>query len=207
LGAEDTLFGTRILALGDKLDVVVPSDRARYPGKINLTVDGHPGFDEFTRHSSIVNNPEAMAVAHAFLRDAPPPCPDGSDAWRAMFGRVIGSLEKKLDGALRLGEDLVIARVGAGEGGSLLKGGAGALREAFRMWRVGGAQGLRALGRERLGSIVAWGRGQLSLLRDPRLLVRRMEGVLADRARTAARTSFVRAIARLVLRDSGHAER
>jgi len=40
LATDDIVYGTRVLALQDKLDLIVPADHARWPGEANRGVDG-----------------------------------------------------------------------------------------------------------------------------------------------------------------------
>lgn len=95
LGERDVLWGTQVLALGIPNDVVVPADRAAWPGKLSRVVPPGGGL---WGHGAIVSSPAARGLAYDFLRDRPQPCPTGWDTWGPRVGRVIGLEERLLPG-------------------------------------------------------------------------------------------------------------
>jgi Peptidase family M23/Palmitoyl protein thioesterase len=86
LAREDVTFGTRVLSLAMPHDVVVPADRALYPGKDGrvLSPSGING------HDSVVSTDESRSLAYAFLRGAPDSCRGNWDEWGPVLGRGIG---------------------------------------------------------------------------------------------------------------------
>lgn len=92
LAAEDVLYGTRVLSLATPNDVVVPADRALYPGKLGRVV----APEGINGHSRIVASQVAQGIARSFLRGAAPPCSTGWDRWGPQVGRVVGFAESKL---------------------------------------------------------------------------------------------------------------
>jgi len=92
LAHEDVLFGTRVLALGMFNDGIVPADRALMPGEVGRVV-GPAGVNG---HDAVVRSPEALSMAHAWLRDADPPCPGAWDGIGRTYGRFISAVEARL---------------------------------------------------------------------------------------------------------------
>ncbi|MGH2736753.1 MAG: esterase/lipase family protein, partial [Actinomycetota bacterium] len=135
LAAEDVVYGTRVLALQDRLDLMVPANDARYPGKINRATDD--GWWH-ARHTEILDSSEALAMAHAFLRDASPPCLTARDFERWRTGSRVSATESLLDEIAALGEEALIGRL-LGPGGP---GTIGAARQGVRLYRTGGARAL-----------------------------------------------------------------
>ena len=86
LASEDVAYGTRVLALGMPHDVIVPADRALYPGKLGrmLAPEGPNG------HDSVVASRRGRSIAYSFLRDAPVSCRGNWDEWGATMGGAIG---------------------------------------------------------------------------------------------------------------------
>lgn len=116
LAREDVLFGTRVLTLGAFNDGVVPADRALMPDEIGRVV-GPAGFDG---HAGIVGSPEALAMTHAWLRDADPPCPGAWDGIGRIYGRFVSAIETRVPWLYSQLEDKVRDRlwwVATGGGG------------------------------------------------------------------------------------------
>lgn len=86
LASEDVAYGTRVLALAMPHDVIVPADRALYPGKLGrvLSPEGLNG------HDSVVASRRGRSIAYSFLRDAPVSCRGNWDEWGATIGGAIG---------------------------------------------------------------------------------------------------------------------
>jgi hypothetical protein len=123
LAQEDVLFGTRVLTLGAFNDAIVPADRAHIPGEIGRVV----GPNGVNGHDAIVRSPEAVGMAHAWLRDAEPPCPGAWDAIGRANGRLLSAVESRLPWLYAQVED----------------------KAGGRLWRVGGRIGRRVAGRRR----------------------------------------------------------
>jgi Peptidase family M23/PGAP1-like protein len=109
LGQEDVAFGTRVLALAETNDAVVPADHALYRYKRSRTV----APSGWNGHSGILWSESARADAYAFLRDAAPTCRTDWDAWGPRLGWVASWGESKLPWLLRRGEEALVGRVGA----------------------------------------------------------------------------------------------
>lgn len=92
LGDQDVVFGTRVLALSTPNDLLVPAQRAEYPGKPHRTVPSSGVWG----HSGIVESRRALQLAHAFLGGAGPACPP-----------EIGFLESKLPAAVDLAQSWI----------------------------------------------------------------------------------------------------
>jgi hypothetical protein len=101
LATRDVLWGTQVLALGIASDVVVPADRAMWPGKTSRVVA--PG-SQLWGHRAILSSPVARGLAHDFLRDKPAPCGGSWDAWGTRAGRAIGAAESSVPFLYRVGE-------------------------------------------------------------------------------------------------------
>ena len=86
LATEDVTYGTRVLALAMPHDVIVPADRALYPGKLGrvLSPEGLNG------HRSVVASRRGRWIAYSFLRDASVSCRTNWDEWGATVGSAIG---------------------------------------------------------------------------------------------------------------------
>ena len=75
LARSDVLYGTQVLSLGTRNDLVVPGNRALYHRGRTAIVDG----DSWMRsHSTILSAPGALALAHNFLRDGERGCEEGT---------------------------------------------------------------------------------------------------------------------------------
>ena len=109
LRREDVSFGTRVLALAEANDLVVPADHALYPSERSRAV----GPSGLNGHSGILWSEAARADAYAFLRDAAPTCRTDWDVWGPRLGAVASWGESKLPWLLRRGEEAVLGRVGA----------------------------------------------------------------------------------------------
>ena len=85
LASEDVLFGTRVLSLAMPHDLLVPAERALYPGEDGrvLTPTGLNG------HESVAASEEARALSYAFLRDAPSSCTGNWDEWGPTLSRLV----------------------------------------------------------------------------------------------------------------------
>jgi hypothetical protein len=86
LAREDVTFGTRVLALTMPHDILVPADRALYPGKDSriLAPQGVNG------HKGIVRSSAARGHVYAFLRGVPRACMSNWQEPGKLFGRGIG---------------------------------------------------------------------------------------------------------------------
>jgi pimeloyl-ACP methyl ester carboxylesterase len=74
LARSDVLYGTQVLSMGTRNDLVVPGHRALYHRGRTAIVDG----DSWVRsHSTILTAPGALALAHNFLRDGERACGEG----------------------------------------------------------------------------------------------------------------------------------
>ena len=158
LATDDVAYGTRVLALQDRFDVVVPADHARWPGEANRAADGHPDklLGGFNRHGDILDNPEPVAMAHSFLRGARLPCvgADDRNAWG--WGRRISTGTRLLPHVWRVGEDAVLSVALKGKGTSVKA----VVREGSTVWRLLRARGLRG--------VADYGRGKVTyVIRNP----------------------------------------
>jgi len=176
LGTDDVAYGTRVLALQDRFDVVVPAGHARWPGKANRAVDGHPDklLGGLNRHRGILDNPESLAMAHSFLRGARLPCLEegDQDAWD--WGRRIATGTNLMPDVWKVGEDAVLSVA--------LKGKATALKAVVRE----GSMVARLLRARGLRGVVDYGRDKVTyVIRNPRevlewLAEQRIEQELQD---------------------------
>lgn len=127
LATEDIAFGTRALALAIPHDLVVPADRALFPGETSRVVppEGYWG------HGAIVRSRLAQGLAHAFLRDAAASCLGGWDRWGPLAGQAVGLGERLLGKAYGEAEEAVGKRIGLG----LLRGLGRLIRSGVsRLW-------------------------------------------------------------------------
>lgn len=147
LSSEDVAYGTRVLALQAPWDLAVPADHARFPGELNRVV--RAALPE--QHTSILSSPDALGLAHAFLRDAAEPCllPDDEVGWAT--GREVSAATSGLDHAYAAAESAVLARVlkPALTGVSPIRSGLTGATGAYRAWRGGGVGGLHRWARAR----------------------------------------------------------
>ncbi len=97
LARVDTMFGTRTLALRLVNDLVVPADRATWPGKETITV---PPTGWATGHSAIVTSEAALASIYNFLRGGSRECDSRWGGVASGIGSVIGAVERSLGKAL-----------------------------------------------------------------------------------------------------------
>ena len=91
LAAEDIAYGTRVLALGIANDLIVPADHSDYPGKVSRVVGPEGAYG----HDALIGSLRARAKAHAFLRDAAPPCESAADRLGPLAGGVISFVERR----------------------------------------------------------------------------------------------------------------
>ncbi|MDQ3620599.1 MAG: peptidoglycan DD-metalloendopeptidase family protein [Actinomycetota bacterium] len=91
LAAEDITYGTRVLALGIANDLIVPADHSDYPGKVSRIVGPEGAFG----HDALIGSVRALAKAHAFLRDAAPPCESSADRLGPLAGGFISFSERR----------------------------------------------------------------------------------------------------------------
>ena len=159
LGTDDVAYGTRVLALQDRFDVVVPAGHARWPGEANRAVDGNPDrlLGGLNRHRGILDTPESLAMAHSFLRGARLPClgEGDQDAWD--WGRRIAMGTNLLPHVWRLGEDAVLSVALKGKATTLKA----VVREGSTLARLLRARGLRG--------VVDYGRDKVTyVIRNPR---------------------------------------
>ena len=147
LATDDVVYGTRVLALQGKFDYVVPAKHARWPGRTNRGIDMGLVADP---HGRILDDPEALAAAHAFLRGARTPCLEQSDYDVWAWGDRISAGTEKLPAAWSLGEDAVInlALRGRGRGAPTLIVREGS--KVFRLLRSKGLRGAAAYGRDKV---------------------------------------------------------
>ncbi len=107
LAREDVAFGTRVLALGVAHDVLVPADRAVYPGKPSRII----GPEALDGHGQIYSSTAARSLAYGFLRDAPVACPGFWDEWGPVLGRGVGWAEDQISQLYSEAEDKLGGRV------------------------------------------------------------------------------------------------
>jgi len=170
LATDDVAFGTRVLALQDRYDLVVPADHARWPGEANRAVDGNSDklLGGLNRHGAFVENPEPMALAHSFLRGAPLPCLEEGDqeAWDS--GRRIATATKLLPPVWRLGEDVALSIALKGKGTTVKA----VVRQGSTLWRLLRARGLRGVidyGKDKVTYVIRNPKEVLEWLTDQRL--------------------------------------
>ena len=176
LATDDVAYGTRVLALQDRYDLVVPADHARWPGEANRAADGNPDklLGGLNRHAGILESPEPLAMAHSFLRGARLPCLEEGDqeAWES--GRRIATGTRLLPGFWRIGEDAVLSIALRGKGPSVKA----VVREGSTLWHLLRVRGLRG--------VVSYGKGKVTyVIRNPRevlewLADQRIEAELQD---------------------------
>ena len=158
LATDDVAFGTQVLALQDRFDVVVPADHARWPGEVNRAADGHPDklLGGLNRHGDILVNPEPVGMAHSFLRGASLPCAGAGDRDAWDWGRRISTGTKLLPHVWRIGEDAVLSVALKGKATSVKA----VVREGSTVWRLLRARGLRG--------VADYGRGKVTyVIRNP----------------------------------------
>ncbi|MDQ3646106.1 MAG: peptidoglycan DD-metalloendopeptidase family protein [Actinomycetota bacterium] len=107
MASEDVLFGTRVLALATPNDVVVPADRALYPGHQSRVV----APSGINGHAAIVSSGHARALAHSFLGDGAPACTTSWDGVGPGIGRAVGWLERQITPAWAAAEAAAIDRL------------------------------------------------------------------------------------------------
>jgi pimeloyl-ACP methyl ester carboxylesterase len=170
LGTDDVAFGTRVLALQDRFDVVVPADHARWPGEANRAVDGDSDkvLGGLNRHRDILGNSEPIAVAHSFLRGARLPCLNegDQDAWD--WGRRISTGTSLLPHVWRLGEDAVLSIALKGKATTVKA----VVREGSTVARLLRARGLRGVveyGKDKVTFVIRNPREVLEWLADQRI--------------------------------------
>jgi len=158
LATDDIVYGTRVLALQDKLDLIVPADHARWPGEANRGVDGDSSklLGGLNRHGAIVDNPEALAMTHAWLRGARLPCLEERDEAVWEWGERIAKGTALVPLAWQLGEDATLTLFLRGRGSSVKV----VVREGTTIWRLFRARGLRG--------VVSYGTDKVTyLIRNP----------------------------------------
>jgi hypothetical protein len=170
LGTDDVAYGTRVLALQDRFDVVVPADHARWPGEANRAVDGDPDkvLGGLNRHRDILGNSESIAMAHSFLRGARLPCLEEGDqaAWNS--GRRIAGGTNLLPHVWRVGEEAVLS-VGLKGKATTVKA---VVREGSMVARLLRARGLRGVveyGKDKVTFVIRNPREVLEWLADQRI--------------------------------------
>ncbi|HZK52380.1 MAG TPA: hypothetical protein VFD47_12555, partial [Actinomycetota bacterium] len=167
LATDDVAFGTRVLALQDRYDLVVPAGNARWPGEANRAVDGHPDklLGGFNRHGGILESPEPLAMAHSFLRGARLPCLEegDQDAWDS--GRRIATATDLLPHVWRLGEDVALSIALKGKGTTVKA----VVREGSTLWhllRARGLHGIASYGKDKVTYVIRNPREVLEWLAD-----------------------------------------
>ena len=170
LGTDDVAYGTRVLALQDRFDVVVPAAHARWPGETNRAVNGNPEhlLGGLNRHRGILDNPESLAMAHSFLRGARLPClgKEDQDAWD--WGRHIATGTSLLPHVWRMGEDAVLSVALKGRATTLKA----VVREGSTLARLLQARGIRGVvdyGRDKITYVIHNPREVLEWLADQRI--------------------------------------
>jgi Peptidase family M23/Palmitoyl protein thioesterase len=143
LATDDVSFGTRVLALQDRYDLVVPASHARWPGETNRTVDGNPGsfLGGLNRHRGILDNPEALGMAHGFLRGTRPTCLDERDRQAWDSGRRIAGATALVPLFWQVGEEAALSVALKGKAPALKA----AVREGSTLWRLLRARGFRGV--------------------------------------------------------------
>jgi len=170
LRTDDVAFGTRVLALQDRFDVVVPASHARWPGEANRAVDGNSDqlLGGLNRHRGVLDNPESLAMAHSFLRGARLPCLGEGDQKAWDWGRRIATGTNLLPYVWRMGEDAVLSVA--------LKGKATTLKAVVRegstlarLLRLRGLRGVVDYGRDKVTYVIRNPRDVLEWLADQRI--------------------------------------
>jgi hypothetical protein len=162
LGTDDVAYGTQVLALQDRFDFVVPADHARWPREANRTVDGDSDkvLGGLNRHRDILDNSEAISMAHSFLRGARLPCIEEGDQAAWDWGRRISTGTNLLPHVWRIGEDAVLTVA--------LKGKAPAVKAVVRE----GSTVARLLRARGLRGVVDYGRDKITfVIRNPRAVL------------------------------------
>jgi len=170
LTTDDVAYGTRVLALQDRFDAVVPADHARWPGEANRAVDGHPDqlLGGLNRHAGILDNPESLAMAHSFLRGARLPCLEEGDQEAWDWGGRIATGTNLLPHVWRLGEDAVLSVALKGKATTVKA----VVREGSTVWRLLRARGLRGVvdySRDKVTYVIRNPREVLEWLADQRI--------------------------------------
>jgi Peptidase family M23/Palmitoyl protein thioesterase len=170
LTTDDVAYGTRVLALQDRFDAVVPADHARWPGEANRAVDGHPDkwLGGVNRHAGILDNPESLAMAHSFLRGARLPCLEERDQEAWDWGGRVATGTNLLPHVWRMGEDAVLSVALKGKATTLKA----VAREGSTLWRLLRARGLRGVvdhGRDKVTYVIRNPREVLEWLADQRI--------------------------------------
>ena len=170
LATDDVAYGTRVLALQDRYDLVVPAGHARWAGEANRGVDGHPDklLGGLNRHGGILESPEPLAMAHSFLRGARLPCLEEGDqkAWDS--GRRIATATDLLPHVWRLGEDVALSIALKGKGTTVKA----VVRQGSTLWRLLRTRGLRGVadyGTDKVTYVVRNPREVLEWLADQRI--------------------------------------
>jgi hypothetical protein len=102
---QDVAYGTQVLTLTSPFDLVVPSDRAGIPGKLNRVVPSI-GWDA---HAAIVRSEPARRIEYSFLRGGPIAC----RSWWDDHGRAVGAGIDWIEGHLAAGVSGVAAAASA----------------------------------------------------------------------------------------------
>lgn len=170
LATDDVAYGTRVLALQDRFDLVVPADHARWPGEANRAVDGHPDklLGGLNRHGGILESPEPLAMAHSFLRGARLPCLDEDDQEAWDWGRRIATGTDLLPSVWRVGEDVALSFALKGKA-TIVKA---VVRQGSTVWRLFRARGLRGVmsyGKDKVTYVIRNPREALEWLADQRI--------------------------------------
>ncbi|MGH2699431.1 MAG: hypothetical protein ACRDJL_09580 [Actinomycetota bacterium] len=170
LATDDVAYGTRLLALQDRFDVVVPANHARWPGEANRGVDGNPGdfLGGLNRHRSILDNPEALGMTHSFLRGARLPCLDEGDQRAWDTGRHIARGTALVPFFWQVGEDALLSIALKGKAPTFKA----VVREGSTLWRLLRTRGLRGVlghGKDKVTYVVRNPREVLEWLVEQRL--------------------------------------
>jgi hypothetical protein len=170
LGTDDVAYGTQVLALQDRFDLVVPAGHARWPGEANRAVDGHANkmLGGLNRHRGILDNPEALAMTHSFLRGARLPCLDEGDQVAWDWGRRIATGTNLLPHVWQAGEDAVLSVALKGKATTVKA----VVREGSTVARLLRARGLRGVvdyGRDKVTYVIRHPREVLEWLVEQRL--------------------------------------
>jgi hypothetical protein len=96
-----------VLALGIANDVIVPADRAVYPGKASRVIGPRGVFG----HGTIVGSPVALASARGFLAGHGAPCPDDWDRWGRWAGAAVSFGEGALGELAQAGERAAVGHL------------------------------------------------------------------------------------------------
>jgi Peptidase family M23/Palmitoyl protein thioesterase len=110
LAAGDVILGTRALALSAITDLLVPPNRAEWPGRPSRVV-GPVGLNA---HSAVLRSPAALRLASAWLRDAVPECHGSSDHLGTGVGTAVDAAEWWLPELYSAGEEWLLKRAWQG---------------------------------------------------------------------------------------------